>query len=400
MAYEAVLQHIDSYWTRIIRENREEHGTLIALPRPYLVPSDDERPDGGKMFQELYYWDSFFMALGVIGTPHAHLARAMADNLAYLFERFGVIPNASRYYFLSRSQPPLLTAHMRLVYEHKLADIDWLTTMVSVAAREHEAVWMGTEQPHHRITAESRGLSRYFDINYLDTLASCESGWDHSTRCDDRWLSHLPVDLNSILYLRERDIAWGLREIGYAGSDLTPIAVTWEARAERRRATIQSMMWDDEAGFFFDYDLQYGERNPHVSLAGFYPLWAGVATDEQARTLVETWLPPFTFPGGLVTTLKAQDGRQWAYPNGWAPLQWLIAAGLERYGYGDAAQTIMRAWCDNVASVFERTGAIWEKYNVVEPNSFDGVDEGLYGQMRGFGWTNGVFVDFARRLNG
>jgi alpha,alpha-trehalase len=393
MAYNAVLQHIDAYWARIIRQTPEERGTLIALPRPYLVPSDDERPDGGKMFQEMYYWDSYFMALGVIGTPHAHLARDMADNMAYLFKRFGVVPNGSRYYFLSRSQPPLLTALIRLVYDAGLADRAWLDSMLDVAIREHETVWLGTAQPHHRVTEKSRGLSRYFDINYLDMLASCESGWDHSTRCEDRWLSHLPVDLNAILYARERDIAWGLREIGRADA-----AGAWEARAETRRVTMLDLFWDDEAGFFFDYDMEHGERNAHVSLAGCYPLWAGVATDEQARTVVETWLPHLLMPGGLVTTLKAQTGRQWAYPNGWAPLQWLIVGGLERYGYSEIAARVMRAWCDNVAAVYARTGALWEKYNVVDLDAKAAVDEGVYGQVRGFGWTNGVFVDFARRL--
>jgi alpha,alpha-trehalase len=400
MTYTDVLAYIDSYWDRITRANPDERGTLIGLPRPYLLPSDDERPDGGKMFQEMYYWDSFFMSLGVVGTPRAALARDMADNMAYLFNRFGVIPNGSRYYFLSRSQPPLFTQQMRLVYEHGLADKAWLADMVDVAIREQETVWLGRQQPHHRVTTtpyDSFGLSRYFDINYLDMLASCESGWDHSTRCDDRWLVHLPVDLNALLYLREGDIAWVLREIGREAD-----AQTWDARAETRRAAIQRLMWDEEAGFFFDYDMQHSERNPHVSLAGFFPLWAGLAAPEQAAALVETWLPQFEFPGGLVTTLKEQPGRQWAYPNGWAPLQWIVVAGLQRYGYIDDARRIMRAWCDQVAAVFARTdrfgGALWEKYNVVEPNMLGGVSEGLYGQVKGFGWTNGVFVDFARRL--
>jgi alpha,alpha-trehalase len=46
--------------------------------------------------------------------------------------------------------------------------------------------------------------------------------------------------------------------------------------------------------------------------------------------------------------------------------------------------------------MFERTGALWEKYNVVDPESE--VEGGLYGHVSGFGWTNGVLVDFARKL--
>jgi alpha,alpha-trehalase len=237
-----------------------------------------------------------------------------------------------------------------------------------------------------------RGLSRYFDINYLDMLASCESGWDHSTRCEDRWLAHLPVDLNSLLYLRETDIAWALDRLGRADQ-----ASAWRDRAAARRETMLELMWDEDAGYFFDYDYANEEPSPHVSLAGFYPLWAGLATEAQAASVVRYWLPELLHPGGLVTTLTSQEGRQWAYPNGWAPLQWIAAAGLERYGYHAEARRIMQTWCATVEAVFAQTGTIFEKYNVVEPTGE--ATAGLYGQLTGFGWTNGVYLDFIRRLD-
>ena len=158
---------------------------------------------------------------------------------------------------------------------------------------------------------------------------------------------------------------------------------------------MQDLMWDKGKGLFLDYDWKRSERNPHVSLAGFYPLWAGIATPEQAERVVREWLPTFECSGGLVTTLEAQEGRQWAYPNGWAPLQWIVTQGLERYGYLDDANRIRRKWCDLCARKLEETGSMWEKYNVVEDANPEG---GLYGAVTGFGWTNAVFVDFARRL--
>jgi alpha,alpha-trehalase len=159
---------------------------------------------------------------------------------------------------------------------------------------------------------------------------------------------------------------------------------------------MQELMWDETSGLFCDYDWVHRQRNPHPSLAGFYPLWAGLATPEQARRLVQDWLPQFEHPGGLVTTLQQRAGRQWAYPNGWAPLHWLVTNGLERYGYHDEAQRIRRKWCENCANVFAVTGTMWEKYNVLEMGSR--VEEGIYGSMAGFGWSNAVFVDFTRHL--
>lgn len=381
------LDHILNLWPRLMRSVPKDAGTLIGLPRPFPVPRDGG-PDGDGMFQEMYYWDSYFISLGLVGTPFSGVIADVAENLAYLIERFGLIPNGTRFHFLSRSQPPFFTQQVKLALAAGGDRGDaWLARMLDLAEREHAEVWLGTRQPHHRQV--HRGLSRYFDINYLDVLASCESGWDHGTRCDDRWLDHLPVDLNSILYVRETDMADFARRLGDAGRERR-----WRAQAATRRATMHELMWDEGAGFFFDYDYRNERINPHPSLAGFYPLWSGLATEEQARRAVAEWLPRFLQPGGLVTTLKREAGRQWAWPNGWAPLQWIVVAGLDRYGFRAEALEARRRWCATCLRGFEATGAFYEKYDVV---GGEGAEEGLYGQLEGFGWTNGVFADFMRQ---
>ncbi len=385
MSYEKVLEHIQATWPSLVRENHTDSGTLIGLPYPYIVPSSKT------MFQEMYYWDSYFISLGLIGSRYEQHIIDMTENIAYLLERFGVMPNASRYYFLSRSQPPFFTRQIRLAYALKNGDLGWLKRMIDVATREQETVWYGTSHPHFRRVY--RGLSRYYDINVLDVLASCESGWDHSTRCDDRWLDHLPVDLNSILYVRELDLAWGCDLLGEPDK-----ADMWRAAAKERAETMQELMWDAEDGFFFDYDYKNERRTRSApSLAGFFPLWAGIATPQQAAEIVERWLPNFEFIGGLVTTLESREKRQWAFPNGWAPLQWIVTEGLQGYGFTEAANRLRTKWCDNCAEEYSLTGELWEKYNVVEPHQK--TEEGLYGQVKGFGWTNSVFVEFIRKLD-
>lgn len=393
MDYTAALDYIGSFWPQIIHANEHDRGTLIGLPKPYLVPAA-----GGEtgMFQEMYYWDTFFMSLGVIGTPHEQLVVDAAENFAHLIERFGLIPNGSRYYFLSRSQPPFFTQQVKLAFEIKRrrgdADVPaFLSRMAALAEQEYFTVWMGDRQPHHRRVY--RNLSRYFDINYLHILASCESGWDHSTRCDERWLDHLPADLNSILYVVENDIADFAERMGDAVK-----AAEWRLRAAQRAATLIELMWSDADGFFYDFDWRAERITPHPSLAGIYPLWAGLATPDQAARIVSTWWPRFLQAGGLVTTLQAAPDKQWAWPNGWAPLNWIVVEGLSRYGFHDEADETRRRWCDNCATVFNRTGAFWEKYNVVEPASSQ-IEHGVYGTVKGFGWSNAVFVDFARKLH-
>jgi alpha,alpha-trehalase len=414
MEYDDVVRYISDQWPDLIQNDPPiplDNGTLIGLPRPYLIPSRRE-------FAEMYYWDSYFMALGVVGTPHERLVVDMTENCGHLVERFGFIPNGSRYYFTSRSQPPFYTRLFRLAYDLKAArgDIDaqeFLERHRKLAAREHETAWLGQDHRHERLVY--RGLSRYRDVNANHFNASCESGWDHSTRCDGRqedhdsgrWMSFVPVCLNSILYAREKDLQWAAETVGD-----TSEAERWEDRADARAATMHELMWNEEHKFYYDYE--YARKDPQIdkyeTLAGFFPMWAGLATKPQAQSMVRYWLPKFLYPGGLVTSLpnpvhpNGMPSRQWSFPNGWAPLQWLVVAGLERYGYRHEAQVVRRWWCDNCALVFRSglggesmgRGTLLEKYNVVYPGQ--PPIAGLYGTGVGFGWTNAVFMDFAKAL--
>src|SRR2546423_8281659 len=90
---------------------------LLYLPRPYVVP-------GGR-FNEMYGWDSYFIQVGLLRDGETRLARDMVENFLYEIENYGLILNANRTYYLTRSQPPFLTRMLLGVYE-KERDADWL----------------------------------------------------------------------------------------------------------------------------------------------------------------------------------------------------------------------------------------------------------------------------------
>jgi len=92
-------------------------------------------------------------------------------------------------------------------------------------------------------------------------------------------------------------------------------------------------------------------------------------------------------PGGIVTT-TLDTGQQWDAPNGWAPLQWIAVAGLNRYGHTTLAEGIACRWMLNVKGVYERSGKLVEKYDVIATGREGGGGE--YPLQDGFGWTNGV----------
>ena len=100
--------------------------------------------------------------------------------------------------------------------------------------------------------------------------------------------------------------------------------------------------------------------------------------------------------GGIVTT-ENTTSQQWDSPNGWAPLQFFSALGLESYGFTKEANDIMQRFCNTVEDRFAATGALLEKYNVCTPNETAGGGE--YDVQLGFGWTNGVYTYFKKALN-
>lgn len=383
------LDYIEHKWRELRRFEPEDKGTLIGLPYPYVVPS--ARASSGFTFDEMYYWDSYIIAQGLLRGRHKKLASGMLENLLYMGRKFDIIPNGSRLYYTSRSQPPILTSYILDIYKYK-KDLVWLQQSMATAEYEYNTVWMADKQPNWRNVFH--GLSRYYDINVIDGLAEAESGWDTTTRFDDRCLSYIPIDLNTLLYKYEKDFAEAATIFGdTASSD------RWNHKADERAANINNFMWDEEKGFYFDYNFHTEHIGDVWSLAGFYPLWAGMATEEQAKKLVAN-LKKFIHPGGLATTVepshkhtKNEIGHQWAYPNGWAPLHWIVVRGLERYGYNELAAEIAHKWLATNMKYFQEHGVFREAYNVI--NSDKTPQPGLYPPQLGFGWTNGVFVDFA-----
>lgn len=395
-ARDKALAFIHSYWDALERHHPEDQGTLIGLPYPYIVPSSNKDEDF--RFEEQYYWDSYFMALGLTDKLHQPLVEGMLENLIYLFNRFHLIPNASRMYFTGRSQPPLLTSFIFHVYDTYGKDTAWLNSHMAVAEEEYKKVWMNTQHPQwHNV---HKGLSRYYDVNVLHDLAEAESGWDMTPRFERKCLDFLPVDLNALLYKYETDFA---RAAALSGDHLK--VDYWEQKADTRKQAMNELMWAKLRGFWFDYNYQRELLGDIWSLAGYYTMWAGMCSDEQAKRLVEN-LDMFEKAGGLTTTsrpfidtglLFGSLKAQWAYPNGWAPLQYMVVEGLRRYGYHDEAKRIASKWVTCNINWFDTHGVFLEKYNVVNTKKMP--IEGVYPSQTGFGWTNAVLVRFITDFN-
>jgi alpha,alpha-trehalase len=229
---------------------------------------------------------------------------------------------------------------------------------------------------------------------YKGDRAMRESGYDVSFRFGPHGAGthhYAPVCLNSLLYKTEKDLEQMADTLGRKQE-----ADEWRKRAEDRKARIQKYLWDSERGMYFDYDFQNQTRSSYEYVTTFFPLWAGIPSQEQARALMQH-LPTFEKPGGLVMS-PHETGGQWDFPYAWAPDQLVADEGLRRYGFNEEADRVSYEFLSTVAENFRRDGTIREKYNAVTRSSETQVTAGYHMNIVGFGWTNGAFLVLSREL--
>jgi alpha,alpha-trehalase len=221
-----------------------------------------------------------------------------------------------------------------------------------------------------------------------------ESGFDVSFRFGPFGAAthhFAPVCLNSLLYKTEKDLEQISRWRGHAAD-----AEKWSKRAQERKDRISRYLWDDKSGFFLDLNLQTGQKSDYRYVTTLYPLWAGLATPEQAKAVARN-ISAFERPGGLA--MSGEDtGAQWDLPYGWGSIQMLAVSGLRRYGFDADADRISYEFLSTVAENFRRDGNIREKYNVVTRSSEAHVELGYRMNVVGFGWTNAAFLELLRGL--
>lgn len=401
----------------------QEEG-LLFLPKSYVTP-------GGR-FNEMYGWDSYFIMLGLLKSGQQKMAQNMIDNLIYQIQHYGTILNSNRTYHLTRSQPPLLT-HM--IIEFGYEDNHWIQTTLPVLERYYK-YWTQKERIH-----SSTDLARYYsnisqpckeveaseisqdgfnhyelaklhqaksidygktplDLNNQETQitfyqgdrAMRESGFD--TSCYLGYLGYEsenlnPPCLNSLLYMFEKHMQQLTNNCGFIEE-----SIVWKQRAENRKQQIQKFLWDDNQGLFVCYDCKDNQHRNYPYLTTFYPLWAEIATLEQAERVKQN-LYLFEAEGG-VRMSPFNTGCQWDAPFGWAPLHFIVVEGLRKYGFEEDARRIAIKFLNLVAKEYAKTGKLFEKYDV-ESQTSDVSEKIVFGyptNEEGFGWTNGVFLWF------
>lgn len=413
-----IRKHISNLWTTLRRNSDtvSKGGSLLPLPYDYIVP-------GGR-FREIYYWDSYFTLLGLKESGQYGLMESMVKNFAFLIDKYGHMPNGNRTYYLSRSQPPYFSLMLDLLASVKGDDV--YATYRTALEKEYN-YWMDKTAGTHHVVKMPNGsrLNRYWDrlsiprqeayledlevvkakklypetaaMVYKNLRSAAESGWDFSSRwfADGQQLgtiqttSLVPVDLNCLLYHLEQTLDKAYARAGKKNSSFAKAAAA-------RLIAIRTYCWSPANTWYVDYNIRTNKQSSALTLAGMYPFFLQMATAHEMNSAGKILQQKFLKAGGVVTTL-VNTGQQWDAPNGWAPLQWVTIMGLVHYGGDTLAKEIASRWITLNKKVFDNTGKLVERYDVVNADRPGGGGE--YPSQDGFGWTNGVLLALMHQFN-
>ncbi|XP_014971362.2 trehalase isoform X2 [Macaca mulatta] len=394
-----------------------ERFSLIYSEHPFIVP-------GGR-FVEFYYWDSYWVMEGLLLSEMAETVKGMLQNFLDLVKTYGHVPNGGRVYYLQRSQPPLLTLMMDCYLTHT-NDTTFLQENIETLALELD-FWTKNRTVSVSLEGKNYLLNRYYvpyggprpesyskDTELADTLpegdrealwaelkAGAESGWDFSSR----WLiggpnpnslsgirtsKLVPVDLNAFLCQAEELMSKFYSRLGNDSQ-----ATKYRTLRAQRLAALNAVLWDEETGAWFDYDLENKKKNQEFYPSNLTPLWAGCFSDPGVADKALKYLEDsriLTYQYGIPTSLQ-KTGQQWDFPNAWAPLQDLVIRGLAKAPLPRAQEVafqLAQNWIRTNFDVYSQKSAMYEKYDISNGGQPGGGGE--YEVQEGFGWTNGVVL--------
>jgi len=396
-AITATRAYIDANWEKTFRVSREETPKEISLPRPHTVPSTDP------CMWLFFYWDTYFTNLGLLRQGRLAQALNNADNVIYLIERLGFVPNISVRVALNRSQIPVSAVLFAEIFQHT-HDREWLRRAYAALGKEYN-FWMALRLAPNGLNtcgthADPVTLADFYHVikhrlsdipddpverlAYLrHKMAECEV-WDFNPRFDQHAADFNPVDTNAILFQFESIAGDFARELGLPAEE-----TAWRARAARRRALFDRFLWHESRGFYFDFDWAHGQPGRVVCAAPYFALWSGICSDAQAAALARN-LPLIERDHGLLACAEGSNTSvntyQWDAPNAWPPHQTAAILGLLRHGHTADACRIARKLVLTCARNLTTTGQLWEKYNALT-GRIDVADEYKMPQM--MGWTAG-----------
>lgn len=337
--------------------------------------------------RNMWLWDSVFHAIG-----HRHLDAGIAQNLILaLFDvqrEDGFIPHMAKPEYVSDiTQPPVIGWGAWHVYE-KSGDKKFLETVF-----EHNKAFLLWCRNNRRKTEKE--LYSWHTNPELNNRCD-ESGMDNSPRFDTE--SDLyAIDLSCYMANETRFMKKIADEMG--DKESSDFFGNWH---EKIKADINSTLWCEEDGFYYDFDITDNCFSKVKSAASFLPVFSGVCNETQCSELIvhlensDEFGTEFPIPS-ISKTDQTFGSDMWRGPV-WINYNYMISEGLSDYGYNDLAQKIRIKTIDVINEWYNRTGTVYEFYdseNRIPPSCFNRKGEIhepydfriKYQSIRDYGWS-------------
>lgn len=377
----------------------------------------------------MFYWDSYFINHGLIIHDLDVVAKWNTENILSVVEKYGYMGNAAvTDWGMNRSQPPYLSSMVKDIFDYS-QDTNFLRKAYPILIKEYK-FWTDTSknaiENHitdipglHRFSAHpsrkellelfSHLASRFdFDTTVSDDqkakiafnyAVEAATGMDFTPRFEGRCPDFSALELNCLLFVYEKNFDW-MTKLLQIKTD-----TNWQEFSESRKKLINKYHWNEEKGMYYDYDFVNKRHSKVATVVTFQPLWAGLASDLQAKKVVEN-MPVFECEFGLKTTevLNEKKYYQWGEKSVWSPMQHLIGIALDNYGYKNEAKRVAAKYLDLVAKNYiepqprtytqkngqidtRRIGKIYEKY------TFEGkINDGEYMAAEMMGWSTAAYA--------
>jgi len=283
------------------------------------------------------------------------------------------------------TKPPLATWATLAIY-HATGDRAFVAEMYDKLVRYHR--WWFTARDH-----DHDGLAEFGSTDGTRIAAAWESGMDNAVRFDGAsmvrngegaWsLNQESIDLNAYLYREKLELA---ELAGVLGKDTDKSM--WLKEAAAMKPLIEQRMFDPAAGYFFDIRLPGHEPVRVYGSEGWAPLWAGVATPEQAKAVSRVMLDPNKFATFMPFPTLARDDQHFSPIKGyWRGPVWMDQAyfgveALKRYGFQDAANAMARRLVMNAQGLTGQ-GTTYENYDPLTGHGY---------QSPNFSWSAASYL--------
>jgi glycogen debranching enzyme len=210
---------------------------------------------------------------------------------------------------------------------------------------------------------------------------SLGAGMDNSPREGSGW-----VDMSSQMVLMYDSLAQ-IANVLEKSND----ALKFTAQAQSISQRINQSMWNEQDGIYYDVNDD-GSQTRHKTIAGFWPMLAGIAKPAQVSRMVATLENPKLFWRSNVFPSLAADQPEY-YPGGdywvgsvWAPTNVMVIQGLERYETQvpearDLLSKALSKYLHAMSVVYASTHTLWENY------APDALTQGSVAKGDFVGWT-------------